>query len=70
MNGFGSARIAAGLSQNDVAAKLGINRTTISKWESGQAKPRADLLLRIAKTYKCTLEEILDMKPEEGGTST
>lgn len=34
-NHFASARKKAGLSQEEVAEKLGVSRQTISKWETG-----------------------------------
>ena len=37
-----AARINAGLSQAQVADKIGVSRVTITHWESGKFVPRAD----------------------------
>jgi transcriptional regulator with XRE-family HTH domain len=49
-------RRSAGLTQTSVAAALGVDRTTLARWESGKSKPRvpsrakyADLLARLEK---------------------
>ena len=34
-----AARVNAGLTQKDVADKMGVNRTTIMSWESGKTLP-------------------------------
>lgn len=46
-------------SQKEVAAALGVKTSTISKWENGLTKPRADKLPAIAKLYGCSIEELL-----------
>lgn len=45
--------------QREVAKLLGVKASTVSKWESGAAKPRADKLPRLAKLYGCTIDELL-----------
>jgi len=40
------ARVAAGLSQRDVARAIEVAPATIALWESGQRNPRPDLLVR------------------------
>ena len=46
-------------SQTEVARLLGVRPTTVSKWENGVSKPRADKLPKIAELYGCTIEELL-----------
>lgn len=46
-------------SQKEVATALGVKTSTISKWENGLTKPRADKLPAIAKLYGCSIEELL-----------
>ena len=38
-NSLFNARKKSGLSQEDVAGKLGVSRQTISKWETGETLP-------------------------------
>lgn len=52
-------RKAAGFTQNDLAEVLCIDRSTIAKWETGQAYPRAALLPKIAQVLGCTVDELL-----------
>lgn len=59
MNGFARMRVAANLLQEEAAASLRVDRTTISKWETGDAKPRADKLLAIANLYGCNISDLL-----------
>ena len=44
MNNLKSLRDQAKFTQEDVAVKLNIDRSTIAKWETGEAMPRADKL--------------------------
>ena len=52
-------REKANLTQEALAAKLYVERSTIAKWESGQAKPRADTLMKLAAVLGCTVDELL-----------
>lgn len=45
--------------QREVAKILGVKPSSVSKWERGIAKPRADKLPLIAKLYGCSIEELL-----------
>ena len=60
-------REKANLTQEALAAKLYVERSTIAKWESGHAKPRADTLMKLAAVFGCTVDELL--KGEEHGQS-
>lgn len=55
-------REKANLTQQDVAAALGITRSAVSRWESGRKKPSSGRLLRLAKLYGCTVEDLLTNK--------
>jgi len=48
-----------GLSQEELAAKLGLSRQAVSKWERAEASPDTDNLLCLAKIYGVSLDEIL-----------
>jgi transcriptional regulator with XRE-family HTH domain len=56
---FKELRLQANLLQQDVANKLGVDRSTVAKWETGGAMPRVDKLKDIAKLYGCTIDELL-----------
>lgn len=51
--------------QREVAKILGVKESTVSKWERGATKPRADKLPRIAKLYGCTVDELLEDENSE-----
>jgi transcriptional regulator with XRE-family HTH domain len=57
--GIKTARTKAGMSQEQLAIKLGIERSTVAKWETGKSLPRAELLLDIASILKCSVEMLL-----------
>ena len=45
--------------QADIAEKLQIDKSTVSKWETGESRPRAEKLIQLAKLFNCTIEELL-----------
>lgn len=47
------------LSQKDLATKLSVDRTTITKWETTNAYPRAMMLPAIARELRCRVEALL-----------
>lgn len=50
------------LTQADIANILGVDRSTVAKWETGQSLPRAELLPKLAQILKCTVDELLGVK--------
>ena len=58
MSRIKTIREELGLRQEDLAAKKGVQRTTVTMWESG-AMPRAETLIRLAKTLGVTVEELM-----------
>ena len=56
---FKEKRMNANLTQKEVADCLGINQATVHLWETGETRPRAALLPKIAKLYNCTIDELL-----------
>lgn len=53
------ARVAAGLTQDDVAAHFGIARVSVTQWESGKTKPSSSRLPLIADLYKVPLDDLM-----------
>ena len=49
-----------GLSQEALAAKLGISRQAISKWERAEASPDTDNLMALAELYGMSLDALLN----------
>lgn len=48
-----------GLTQEELAEKLFVSRTAVSKWESGRGYPNIDSLKAIAKFYGITVDALL-----------
>lgn len=58
-SGIRKARKSAGITQDGLAAMLGINRATVSKYESGQIVPSLGQLGKIAKALNTTVSEMV-----------
>lgn len=52
-------RKAAGLSQEALAAQLGVSRQAVSKWERSESSPDTDNLIALAALYDVSLDELL-----------
>ena len=51
-------RLARGLTQAKLAEALVVDTSTVTKWETGEAKPRADKLPLLAKILGCSIDEL------------
>lgn len=47
-------------SQRQLAKILGVNFTTVSKWELGIAYPRFSTLLKLADVFKCSINDLIE----------
>ena len=52
-------RKAHGFSQEELAAKIGVSRQAISKWESSESSPDTDNLIALAQLYGVSLDTLL-----------
>ncbi len=52
-------REKAGLSQSELAAKAGVPVRSVQNWEQGHRRPRAEVLLSIAKALGVPVESLL-----------
>lgn len=48
-----------GLSQEQLAEKIGVSRQAITKWETGKGLPDVDNMVILAEIFKTTLDELL-----------
>ena len=60
-----NARKQSGLSQEEVAGKLGVSRQTISKWETDEALPDIRQSKGLAMLYHLTLDELIEYNFDE-----
>lgn len=47
------------LSQGDVAEKLDVSRQSVSKWETGQAVPELDKIIKLADLFGVSVDELV-----------
>lgn len=52
-------RKSEGLSQEQLAEKIGVSRQAITKWETGKGLPDVENMIIIAEIFKTTLDELL-----------
>jgi len=53
-----------GFSQEELAARLGISRQAVSKWERAESSPDTDNLIALAKLYRVSLDALLESSAE------
>lgn len=63
--GIAERRKQAGLSQEELAKRLGLTRQAISRWESGAALPTVDNLVELARVLEVSVDELLQLTREE-----
>lgn len=59
-NKIKAAREAAGLTQAELAAKLGTIQQNVSRWEKGAYQPKLATLRRIAEALEVPMSDLLD----------
>ena len=52
-------RSSMGFSQQKLADKLGVSRSTVPMWESGASQPDNDSLLHLAKIFNTSTDFLL-----------
>ncbi len=79
MNTFGeflfSLRKEKGMTQAELAEKLGVSNKAVSKWETNEAMPETGLLVPISRIFGVTVDELLngcrtDISNENGKEET
>ena len=69
-------RKKAGLSQEELAAQIGVSRQAVSKWETGESTPELNKLTLLAKTFQTSTDWLLSedepqsAAPEDAPTSS
>ena len=71
MNDFGfgnflwERRNRAGLTQAELASRLGVTNKAVSKWETGKTKPTTNVLRKMAVLFQLSMDELLQIR--QGG---
>ncbi len=58
-------RAEHGLSQKQVAAKLGVSPAIISGYETGERTPSLEMFLALSYLYRCSADSLLGRRPLE-----
>jgi len=61
LNNLESIRKSAGLTQKDLSDLAGVSRVSINAIENGVYVPSTVLALKIAKTLKCSVEDLFQL---------
>ncbi len=68
MNDFGNflyeLRKEKGMTQTELAGKLGVTNKAVSKWETGEAMPETGLLMPLSEIFGVSIDELLSGKRE------
>ncbi|CRK56896.1 Tetratricopeptide TPR_4 [Alloactinosynnema sp. L-07] len=59
-------RLRRGLSQEKLAAELGVERTTVQRWEAGNSTPRPKTMSELAKTLEVTVADLREVLGDQG----
>ncbi len=60
-------RTSKNLTQEELAEMLGVTRSTVAMWESGEAMPRTDKLPTLAKLFNCSIDDLFKEGVENEG---
>ena len=51
-------RVLKNLTQDELAKKMDVTRSTVAMWETGKAFPNSDKLPKLAEVLGCTIDEL------------
>lgn len=54
-------RMERGMTQGQLAEKIGKRQKDVSRWESGDVKPGMQTLLLLAKALECSLDDLVEI---------
>ena len=52
-------RIASGISQVELAEKLGVSKQSVSNWENDNIQPSIEMLVKIARVFNVSTDFLL-----------
>lgn len=58
MTDFERKRLSVGLSQTEIARKVGVDPSTVSRWEAGETTPQPACFPKLAEIFGMTAEEV------------
>lgn len=57
-------RTGQNLTQQQLATRLGVQKSVVSYHESGERTPSTDVLIKLARVFHTTIDYLLDVKRE------
>ena len=54
-----------GMTQEEVADKVGVSRQAVGKWEAGETVPDLDMARKLAEVFDVSLDDLAKYRPEE-----
>lgn len=51
-------RVAAGLSQAELAAAVGVSASCVSRWEAGERRPRGEIAVAYVRVLRTLAEQV------------
>lgn len=60
--GIRHQRLKIGLTQTELAERIGVRQAAISEYESGEKVPGVENLIRLADALNCSLDELCERK--------
>jgi len=67
VNVIAELRKKAGLKQQELADILHLDRSTVSKWETGEAFPTGNKLPQVAKALQCEIGDLFPKNEKKSG---
>lgn len=66
MNRIKELRIQAGLTQQELAYKLGLNQTAVGKYEREQLEPSLETLKKLSLIFECSIDYLIGHSDDLG----
>ena len=63
-NTIASERHRLGLTQEELGARIGKDRSTIGRWEADCTHIEAEYLYKLAQLFHCSIDYLLGLTPE------
>lgn len=54
-----TVRLSKNLTQEELANKLNVSRTTVTMWENNKSSPNIEIIKKIANVLGCTIDDLL-----------
>ena len=61
---IGELRTRFGITQSELAKRLGVTRSSVNAWELGFATPQLAHIVEMAKVFGTTVDDILNLSPK------